>query len=142
MLTKLSALRVGLIAGGLALAALAVAFPPGGWSAARPGHVTLVYVGAADCPPCTAWQNTQEPAFRESEQFSHLTFRTVKAPLLLDVLKDEYWPEDLRPYRQTLGRGTGVPLWLVIGDGRLVLQSSGSTQWQEAVLPKLRALLR
>ena len=84
----------------------------------------------------------KEPRFETSNEFPRLTYREVKSPSLFDVLKDENWPEDLRVYRQALSREAGVPLWLVIADDQLVMQRFGLTQWQEAVLPKLRSLLR
>ncbi|MBI3704365.1 MAG: hypothetical protein HY244_11110 [Rhizobiales bacterium] len=104
-------------------------------------QVTLVYVGADNCAPCDLWQRNQGSAFRNSAEFNRLAYREVKSPSLLDVLKDENWPADLRSYRQSIGRHAGVPLWLVIADDRLVLQSSGASQWQATVLPKIKSLL-
>ena len=104
-------------------------------------HVTLVYVGAKNCAPCDIWQRNQGTAFRNTAEFYRLTYREVKSPSLLDVLKDDHWPEDLRTYRQAIGQHAGVPLWLVIADDRLVLQGSGATQWQNMVLPKIKSLL-
>ena len=105
-------------------------------------HVTLVYVGAENCAPCDNWQRNQGTAFRDSAEFHRLAYREVKSPSLLDVLKDDNWPEDLRNYRQAIGKHAGVPLWLVIADDRLVLQGSGASQWQSAVLPRIKSLLR
>ena len=94
-------------------------------------NVTLIYVGADNCAPCDKWQRDQGDAFRRSAEFRQLTYREV----------DDNWPEDIRSYRQTLGPGAGVPLWLVIADDRLVMQGFGARQWQDAVLPKIRSLL-
>ena len=104
-------------------------------------HVTLIYVGAENCAPCDIWQRNQAIAFHHSAEFGRLSYREVKSPSLLDVLKDDHWPEDLRVYRQVIGQGAGVPLWLVIADDRLVMQGFGLAQWQDAVLPKIRSLL-
>jgi hypothetical protein len=104
-------------------------------------HVTLVYVGAENCAPCDIWQRNQGITFRNSAEFQRLAYREVKSASLLDVLKDDNWPEDLRGYRQAIGRHAGVPHWLVIADNRLVLQGSGATQWQDTVLPKIKSLL-
>ena len=110
-------------------------------SSARP-DVTLVYVGADDCPPCMRWQRGAGASFRASPEFAQLTYREVKSPTLLDVLKDEHWPDDLRAYRDRLGRGAGVPLWLVVVDHEIVAQGFGPTRWSEAILPRLKSLLR
>ena len=107
-----------------------------------PKHVTLIYVGAENCAPCDTWQRNQGTAFHDSTEFRRLAYREVKSPSLFDVLNDDNWPEDLRVYRQAISQGAGVPLWLVIADNQLVMQSFGLAQWQEAVLPKIRSLLR
>jgi hypothetical protein len=145
MLTRLSAGRASIIAGGVifvVVVTLGIMKLISSSSVKLQKHVTLVYVGAENCAPCDIWQRTQKTAFHDSTEFHGLAYREVKSPSLFDVLKDENWPEDLRVYRQAIPQGAGVPLWLVIADDRLVMQSFGLTQWQEAVLPKIRSLLR
>jgi len=104
--------------------------------------VILVYVGADDCPPCRRWQLESRPPFRASAEFAAVTYREVKSPTLLDLRGDQYWPDDLRAYRAQLGPDAGVPLWLIISDNELIERSAGIRQWQSAVLPRLRSLLR
>ncbi|GIK80384.1 MAG: hypothetical protein KJZ73_06815 [Pseudorhodoplanes sp.] len=105
-------------------------------------NVLLLYVGAEDCSPCRKWQKDDGENFRSTTEFSRITYREVKAPTLFELLKDDYWPHDLRSYRDQLGRGTGVPLWIVVSNGVIVEQSSGASKWRAAVLPKIRSLLR
>jgi len=107
-----------------------------------PHELTLVYVGADDCAPCRTWQQGAGAAFRSSAEFARVSYREVRPPTLLDALKDEYWPEDLRLYRDRLGRGAGVPLWLVIVDDEVIERGFGASQWHGTVLPKLKSLLR
>jgi hypothetical protein len=107
------------------------------------GHaLMLVYVGADDCAPCRIWQRGAGAEFRASPDFPRVTYREVKSPSLLDVLKDDYWPDDLRRYRDRLGQGAGVPLWLVISDHEIIERGMGPSQWASTVLPKLKSLLR
>ena len=106
-----------------------------------PTDVTLVYVGAEDCAPCRRWQAQEAIAFRRSAKFARVSLREVKSATLFDVLKDENWRGDLRPYRDLIQRGAGVPLWLVVADGQVVLQGAGETQWRSVVLPKIESLL-
>lgn len=110
--------------------------------APQTSHIVVLYVGAEDCAPCRAWQHDAKLAFQASPEFGQLVYREVKSPTLLDLLKDENWPEDLREYRSQLGREAGVPLWLVIADGRLVQRGIGPAQWGAEVFPKIRSLLR
>ena len=104
-------------------------------------NVMLVYVGAEDCGPCRAWQSMEAKRFLESPEFSRLTYREVKSPTMREVLKDDHWPEDLRRYRDGLGAGAGVPLWLLIFGDEHVEWAFGASQWHAAVLPRLRQLL-
>src|SRR5262245_49215746 len=81
--------------GGLAAAATTVAALLLGHASpsARATDLTLVYVGAEDCAPCRAWQNGDGATFRQSDEFTRITYVEVKALHLHDVLKDENWPE-------------------------------------------------
>ena len=131
------------MAGASLLVGTFIAMALANWtSAISEKNVTLVYVGAEDCAPCGIWQRKQGIAFRDSPEFGRLTYREVKSPTLFDVLKDDNWPEDVRVYRQAVSRESGVPLWLVIADDKIVMQRSGLAQWQETVLPKVKSLLR
>ena len=108
----------------------------------NPTDVTLVYVGAQDCAPCRSWRRGVGEAFLSSPEFPRLSYRQVESPTVLDLLSDQYWPDDLREYRSRLGRGAGVPFWLVISDHEIVAQAFGESQWEGAILPTLKSLLR
>ncbi len=107
-MTRWSILRVGAVAALLAI--LAWAAVNCGTQASAPAaraNVTLVYVGAEDCAPCRVWQAVEGRRLLDSSGSARLTYREVKSPTLRDVLKDEYWPEDLRGYRSAWGPGRG-----------------------------------
>jgi hypothetical protein len=123
-------------------AAAATLWLSSGPSASSPRDVMLLYVGADDCAPCRAWQRADHPSFRSSPEFASVAYREVKSPSILDILKDEYWPEDLRPHRARIRNGAATPLWLVVKDDVVVEQAFGASQWRGTVLPKLRTLLR
>jgi hypothetical protein len=113
------------------------------WPApAKPKELLLLYVGAEDCAPCRAWQRGEGAQFRAAPEFAGVPYREVKSATLRDMLKDENWPQDLRGYRDQLGAGVGVPLWLVIADDRIVDRSFGERQWRTTTLPKIRSLMR
>jgi len=111
-------------------------------SPARAGDVTLIYVGAEDCAPCRAWQNGDGAQFRQTAEFRRIAYVEVKSPLLHDILKDEHWPEPVRGYRDSLKRSDGVPLWLVISNGKVIEQRFGPAAWRESILPSIKAALR
>jgi hypothetical protein len=107
-----------------------------------PNDVLLLYVGADDCAPCRIWQSGDRERFRSSTIFAKIAYREVKSPNLFGLLKDENWPEDLRGYRQHLGPGTGVPLWLLIVRDQIVVQAFGASQWRSLMEPRLQSLVR
>jgi hypothetical protein len=103
--------------------------------------VTVLYVGAADCAPCRAWRRGPGAAFRASDDFARLAWREVEASTLFDVLSDEVWPVDLRAYRARIDATMGVPLWIVVADGRVAAQGFGASQWTDELLPAIRQLV-
>jgi hypothetical protein len=121
------------------VAALLVARSP---SSVRTADPLLIYVGAEDCAPCRAWQNGDGADFRKSAEFARISYREVKSLHLHDVLRDEYWPEDIRAYRGRLKRSDGVPLWLVVSGNDVVAQRFGAAAWHASILPTLRSHLR
>lgn len=135
------ALKVGGVVAMAAVMAGAVRWVPVAPAPKVKAAVTLVYVGADDCAPCRAWQLTERKQLQPFTEFARLNYREVKSPTLRDVLKDEHWPEDLRSYRDRLGRGVGVPLWLVILGDEVVARGFGASQWHAAVLPRVKSLL-
>ena len=103
--------------------------------------ILVIYIGAEDCPPCQQWQSNMGAKFRTSNEFRHLRYREVESPKLFRLLNDEVWPADLRVYRQRINHTMGVPMWLVVLDGQVVMQGFGARQWAETIKPALSQLL-
>jgi hypothetical protein len=130
------------LAGAGAVVAIAAMAVWAGRGAERKPDVMLLYVGAEDCAPCRAWQNGEGVAFQASAEFQRITYREIKSPHLLDVMKDENWPDEIRGYRDSLRRSDGVPLWLVVADHKIVEQRFGAAEWRARILPAIKSLLR
>jgi hypothetical protein len=105
-------------------------------------NVTVIYVGADDCAPCRNWRHEHWPKFQASAEFARLIYREVTSPQLFDLMKDEYWPEDLRGHRNALDRTAGVPLWLIVADDGVALRARGLRQWEDVALPAIKSLVR
>ncbi len=105
-------------------------------------NVSVVYIGADDCAPCRTWRRVHWPGFAASPEFQQLAFREVTSPRLFDLLEDRYWPSDLRDLRQRLDRSSGVPLWLIVVNGEVVMSAKGPREWEQAALPMIRFLVR
>jgi hypothetical protein len=135
---KFAHLGAATIVAAVAIAAW-VAHP---WRVGHKADVTLLYVGAEDCAPCRAWRKGEGADFFASDEFSRITYREVRSSRLENVLNDENWPQDIRDYRNGIGRSDGVPLWLIISNRSVVEHQFGTTAWHERVLPRLRSYLR
>ena len=109
---------------------------------ARSADVMLLYVGAEDCAPCRSWQGGDGAMFFASPEFLRITYREVKSAHLHDLLKDENWPDEIRPYRDRMRRSDGVPLWLIVADKKVVQHRFGAAEWRASVLPAIESLLR
>jgi hypothetical protein len=104
-------------------------------------QVAVIYVGAEDCAPCRIWRRDRFPTFAGSPEFKRLSYREVTSPRLFDLLNDEHWPDDLRRYREILDRTSGVPLWFIVADDKVVLTVRGLREWSELAIPKIRSML-
>jgi hypothetical protein len=105
-------------------------------------NVTVIYVGADDCAPCRSWRREHWPKFQASAEFARLIYREVTSPQLFDLMKDDYWPEDLRDHRYGLDRTAGVPLSLIVADDGVALRARGLRQWEDVALPAIKTLVR
>jgi hypothetical protein len=101
------------------------------------GPVLVVYVGAEDCGPCRTWRRRDKPGLLQSLGEAG-SYREVIAPRLVAAFSDDVWPSDLRRFRPDAEAVAGVPLWLVVRDGRVVVSAGGLSRWQSTVLPALR----
>jgi hypothetical protein len=124
------------------MAAILAALPPTSAESPRTVDLTLIYVGAEDCAPCRTWQNGDGAAFRKSAEFARIAYIEVKASHLQDVLKDDYWPPQIRKLKGRLKQSDGVPLWFVVSNENVVEQRFGSDAWHMNILPTIRSALR
>lgn len=107
-----------------------------------PGKLAVIYVGADDCGPCITWRSKHRSRFLASPEFRKLGYREIIPPALLDLKKDEYWPEDLAGIRNEFNRLPGAPVWFVIREERILLAARGLREWEEIALPRLKSLVR
>jgi hypothetical protein len=105
-------------------------------------RIMVLYVGSNDCAPCRVWHREYRPAFVASSWFNRLEYYEALSPTLFEVLKDEFWPDNLHRFRAMLGEKAGVPIWFVVANDEVVLRAGGISQWEAVVLPKLRSLFR
>jgi hypothetical protein len=105
---------------------LAEAAAPGSW---------VLYVSAADCRVCHAWEVDHKEAFARGLQKNGIGFRTVTVNSLRDVREDAAWPADLKWVRDSYPNMRGTP-WFFVVSGRSIQMAANSTDmWRTKLLP-------
>lgn len=99
--------------------------------------ITVLYVGAWDCPPCTRWNNNEKKAWMETESFKKVTFREVTTYTYKDTAYIDRWPEDLRWVIKATNVKSGAPRFIMIAGGKVVMNAFGQQGWKERILPAL-----
>jgi hypothetical protein len=103
-------------------------------------EITLIYVSAWNCPPCTAWAQLYRPKFEQSSLVSQVTFREVEAYNFARIDQDGIWPRDLRWVRDRLKLRHGAPRWIILSEDELISHELGLDGWSRKILPRLREL--
>lgn len=105
---------------------------------AAPAPLMLLYVGAEDCAPCSAWRRDHRAGFLAGLDPSRITYREVIAARTASAFEEEAWPEDLHAQRIRALKIGGVPQWIVSRGGRSLLAAGGLSQWEARILPLIR----
>lgn len=133
-----------LLASAGALVALGVA-SGGAWAAeparqcdgAKPA-ATLVYLGAWDCPYCTKWKAEERPRFAGAAEAGRIALREFDTPRLKSP--EFKFPPDLAWLDEKYRTKRGVPRFLIVDGGKVLLDAYGLQGWREKTLPMLREL--
>lgn len=104
-------------------------------------EVKVIYVGGADCQPCSNWKSKHKAAWLASPEFKKVTWVEVDPPKLKEAYQDRYWPSDLKPILDQLPRKTGTPRFLIVQDGKIVSNEFGSNKWAQT-MTDLRKVLQ
>lgn len=113
--------------------------------------VMVIYVSTWDCTYCRVWDKTLWPDFQASPEFQRIDWKKINAKSIKTAYEDQYWPQELRRYRDEAALSGGLPRWLIVKDGRLVFNGRGSVKgsnftqdypdWKAEVLPALKVAL-
>lgn len=129
---------------GLVLALALVSWPGAaqtakrGCDAAAPA-ATVVYLGAWDCPYCTEWKSKDRPAFKASAESARVSLREIDTPLL--KRPDFKFPADLAWLEAKYRTKRGVPRFLIVAEGKVLLETYGTSGWRTKTLPLLKELV-
>jgi hypothetical protein len=103
----------------------------------------LIYLSAADCPNCRAFDQSRLPAFVASAEARHVQFREIKRDTLRRPPADGDWPDDLKWVPAAAGGApklSATPTFVIVQGDKIVLVASGNRNWDEKVIPMIRQL--
>ena len=103
--------------------------------------IKVIYVGGQDCPPCTRWRNTYLEKWRASREYQQVDWFEIEPPKLKEAYQERFWPHELRPILDRLPRKSTTPRFLIVEDGRLLANLTGSNNWPQ-IVAELKKLLR
>ncbi len=115
--------RRELVAAGLAGALLPAA------AVAQPAQITVLYIGAWDCPPCSGWKMKYKPDWIASPEFKKVRWEMVDPPSLRQAYERKNWPKDLWPLLDKIPLKIGTPRFIVAKDGEIVVNSTNQHDW-------------
>jgi hypothetical protein len=85
--------------------------------------LTVIYVGAKDCPPCQRFDRWYKQAFVFDVVAKGMNFREIKVETLRDIRQASAWPNDLKWLLTSLGSEAGVPWFFTVDGHRLVSET-------------------
>jgi hypothetical protein len=100
----------------------------------------VIYVGGWGCPPCTQWKNTEKARWLASPEYRQVTWVEIESPRLKEAYQARYWPAELKPVLASLPRKSGTPRFLIVKDGRVLINEFGTHNWASLVA-ELKKLL-
>jgi hypothetical protein len=101
----------------------------------------VIYVGGQDCQPCVRWKNTHLDKWRSSSEYRRVAWFEIEPASLKEAYQARFWPDELKPVLDQLPRKSTTPRFLIVKDGKVVANLTGSSKWPE-ILADLNQLLR
>lgn len=110
----------------------------------RKSTIMLIYIGAENCGFCKRWEagygaNTRAE-FLESLEGKTVAFREIQTNNFMDTGDLRFWPDDLTWIRDRTYVLSGTPRYVIVLDGRVVMNQSGLRNWREKIRPRLQDL--
>jgi hypothetical protein len=121
----------------LLLAGLAAPLLPVATANAAP-QLTIVNVSAQDCLYCILWTQQHKPAWLESPLYKQVRYVEIQANTIKRAYASEYWTGEIKPVLDQVPRKNGTPRFLLVRDGRIVVNEFGVSGWTR-LLDELKA---
>ena len=107
--------------------------------ASAAGGIDIVYLGTDDCPYCRHWEATRRPELLASPEGRAARYHEVRGRTLREPIAEAHYPPELRWVYAQVGPSRGVPRFILVVDGFVVLNALGTEAYRDKFLPALRA---
>ena len=104
-------------------------------------RLDFLYLGTDDCPYCRRWESRTRDAFLASPEGRAVNFVHVKGRTLREPIVEAHYPPEFRWVFEQIGPSRGVPRFLLVMDGKLVMSAFGLNEWEDRFRPALKDLV-
>lgn len=113
-------------------------------AASAPSHasrIEMLYLATPDCPYCRSWEARSKDALLNSPEGRALRFVEVRGETLRKPIAREHYPRGYEWAFDKIGPSRGVPRFVLLVDGNLLLSAFGLNAYENDFLPRLRAIV-
>ena len=110
-------------------------------AAANAARIEMFYLTTPDCPYCRSWEARSRDALLESREGRAIRFIEVRGETLRRPIVREHYPPGYEWAFERIGPSRGVPRFVLMVDGKLVLNAYGLSAYERDFLPGLRAIV-
>ena len=109
--------------------------------AADAARIEMFYLTTPDCPYCRRWEANSRQPLLASPEGRAIRYVEVRGETLRRPIVREHYPPGFEWAFDRIGPSRGVPRFVLMIDGRLVLNAFGLNAYERDFLPGLRAIV-
>lgn len=106
--------------------------------AAAADAISVVYLGANDCPYCQHWEARAKGELMDELRGSAVRYFEVKGETLRQPILERHYPDELKWLARKLGPSRGVPRFILLVNGQVAWSVFGTNDYARIFLPALR----
>lgn len=101
-------------------------------------NLTVIYVGAKNCPSCKAFEYQSEETLKELINERRYIYRRVIVASFANISDKNEYPQDLQWLIDAAQLKSGTPLFLVLDKKKIILKVWGEGPLKEQIFPILQ----
>lgn len=103
--------------------------------------IEVVYLGTDDCFYCQHWQAARKPELLALLRGRQARLVEIRGDTQEQPITERHYPLELKWLFRDLGELRGVPRFVLVVDGKVVLRVHGTSNYTAILEPRLRAEL-